>query len=402
MGGVPMSALLDFAEGTTSTYLNGPMGLVMEAVKNTYWFGRLIQGQRSKKKMISGGANIRQSIVFQDSASLETYLPGAPHAWNNPQRLKKLQAEWRYTMAHMSWIEQEILNNEIVQYGDDEARFCEFVNIRNEKEAICWASIWNGLENLLWQVPFSADMESADGTEPYSIEAFINEDTSGLFNPRTTPSTTWSTIETVDPTAAGITPKFTPQQGTYSSAVATGAGSENNIISSMDNMAELLTFEQPPTMAQYWEDPRYNKQMIVTTRRGRAIYKQLLRAGQDHFVAGPQDPAYPDPQYYGIPIQRASTLEGLALYRNNAGTGLLDEFTDAGGTAGRGPRFYFLNAEYLFPVFHARRYFYKYDVTKDHNVPDTWVLPIAVWYNLVCTSRQRQGILSPSSSVYTS
>ena len=43
-----------------------------------------------------------------------------------------------------------------------------------------------------------------------------------------------------------------------------------------DNMAEQLTFEQPPTMRQYWEDPRYNKQMIVTTRRGRAIYKNLL------------------------------------------------------------------------------------------------------------------------------
>ena len=390
MAGIPLSAFLDFAEGTTSTYVNGPMGLVMEAAKNTYWFGRLIQGQRSKKKMISGGANIRQSIIFQDSGTLETYLPGANHEWRNPQRLKKMQVEWRYTMAHMAWVEQEILNNEIVQYGDDEARFCEFVNIRNEKEAICWAAIWNGLENLLWQVPFPADMEAADGTEPFSIPAFINEDTTGLFNPRT--SAAFTTIETIDPAAASVAGKFQPQVVRYTSDAANNPG---NIISKMDEMSESLTFEQPPTMSQYWEDPRYNKQMIVTTRQGRTIYKQLLRQGQDHFVAGPQDPAYPDPQYYGIPVQRASTLEGLALYNSGAST-----LASEGAAADRGPRFYFLNAEYLYPVFHARRYFYKYDVTKHHNVPDTWVLPIAVWYNPICTSRQRQGILSPTSTVY--
>jgi hypothetical protein len=300
-------------------------------------------------------------------------------------------------MGHMSWVEQEIINNEIVAYGDDEARFCELVNLRNEKEAIAWGAIWNGLENLLWQVPFPTDMESVDGTEPYSIEAFINEGTTGLFNPIT--SAAFTTVEGITPGDAAVASRFQPQTASYSAPLVTDT--LTNVIAAFDNMSELLQYEQPPTMKQYWEDPRYNKQMIVTTRRGRAIYKSLLRASQDHFVAGPQDPAYPDPQYYGVPIQRASTLEGLALYRNNAGTALLDEFTDVGGTAGRGPRYYFVNAEYLYPVFHARRYFYKYDVTKHHNVPDTWVLPIAVWYNLICTSRQRQGLVSPSGSVYT-
>jgi len=240
-------------------------------------------------------------------------------------------------------------------------------------------------------------MESADGTEPNSIPFHVNEDTDGLFNPRT--SAAFTTKQGLNPTDAALAGRYEPQTATYS---ATGvAVTDNNIVVAFDDIAEKLTFEQPPTMQQYWEDPRYNKQMIVTTRRGRAIYKNLLRQYQDHFVAGPQDPAYPDPMYFGIPIQRASTLEGLALYRNNAGTGLLDEFTDAGGTAGRGPRFYFLNAEYLYPVFHARRYFYKYEVTKHHNVPDTWVLPIAIWFNLIATSYQRQGIVSPSGSVYT-
>lgn len=393
MSGVALSNFLDFVEGTTSTYVNGPMGLVLEAVKNTYWFGRLIQGQRSKKKMVSGGANIRHSVVFQDSGQFETYLPGGSHTWRNPQRLKKIQVEWRYTMGHMAWVEQEILNNEIIAYGDDEARFCEFVNIRNEKETIAWAAIWNGLENLLWQVPFPEDMESVDGTEPFSIPAMVNEFTNGLFDPQT--STAFTTLQGLTPSDASLAGRYAPQAETYSVSTVAPAAPDKNIIMAFDDISEKLSFEQPPTMAQYWEDPRYNKQMIVTTRRGRAIYKHLLRQSQDHFVAGPQDPAYPDPQYFGIPIQRASTLEGLALY--DAGATLGDEFA----ATNKGPRFYFLNAEYLYPVFHARRYFYKYDVTKHHNVPDTWVAPIAVWYNLINPSRQRQGIVSPSAAVYT-
>lgn len=394
MSGTALADFNDFVEGTGPTYVTGPMSLVNEAVENTYWFGRLLQGKKSKKKMIQGGANIRESIVFKDGGTFETYLPGQNHNWKNLQRLNKVQSEWRYTLAHMAWVEQEIINNEIISYGTEDARFHEYVNIRNEKETLMWSSIWNGLEALLWQVPFPADMEGTgtDATEPYSIPAIINEDTAGLFDPQT--SGAFTTIGGIDPTSSAVNGRFTPQQATYDTDTATGEG---GIFSSMDDLWEDLTFEQPPTMKQYWEDPRYNKQMIVTTKRGRSIYKRLLRSSQDHFIAGPQDPAYPDPQYYGIPIQRASVLEGLALY-DDGSSALADEF----GAADKGPRYYCVNAEYLYPVFHVQRYFYKYEVTKHHNVPDTWVMPVAVWYNLMFPSRQRQGILSPSGSVYTS
>ena len=399
MTGTALADFNDFVEGTGPTYVTGPMSLVNEAVKNTYWFGRLIQGKRSKKKMLQGGSNIRESMIFKDNGSFETYQPGASHSWTNPQRLQKVTVEWRYTMAHMSWVEQEILLNEIISYGTEDAKFHEYVNLRNEKETLMWTALWNGLEDLLWQVPFPAQMEGTAiaATEPFSIPAIVNENTDGLFDPLT--SAAFTALGGVDPTAAAVDNKFTPQQRTYSADSATLS---TGIFSNLDNLMDDVEFEQAPTMQQYWEDPRFNKFMIVTSTRGRSIYKTLLRSSQDHFVAGPQDPAYHDPQYYGIPIQRASTLDGLALYSNNAGTALLDEFTDAGGTAGRGPRYYCLNAEYLYPVFHTQRYFHKQDVTKHHNVPDTWVCPIQVWYNLMFPSRQRHGILSPSGSVYVS
>ena len=317
MSGTALSNFNDFVEGTGPTYVTGPKSLINEAVKNTYWFGRLINGAKAKKKMIQGGANLRESIVFDDNGTFETYLPGANHEWKNPQRLQKIQVEWRYTLSHMSWVEQEILNNEIVTYGTDDAKFHEYVNIRNEKETLMWTSTWNGLENLLWAQPNNSTMEAVDGSAPNSIPAFINQDDDGLWGSgwTTAPTGTYdsSTVEGLDPTASAVNSKFTPQFQGYDPA-NTDISTDANLLSAFDDVWMDLQFEQPPTMKQYWEDPRYNKQMIVTTKAGRSTYMRLLRGAQDHFVAGAQDPAYPDPMFNGIPVSRASTLESATLY----------------------------------------------------------------------------------------
>ncbi len=393
MVGTPLSQFNDFVEGTGPTYVTGPKSLINEAVKNTYWFGRLIQGAKSKKKMLQGGANIRENLVFQDNGTFQTYLPGQTHDWKNPQRLKKLQIEWRYTLAHMAWVEQEILNNEIISYGTNDARFQQYVDIRNEKEMLMWTSKWNGLEDLLWAQPDSSSMESTDGTEPYSIPAFINEEANGLWGQflGMSDSRTFTTVENLDPKDTSLSLRWQPQQASYSPAKNTAAdvGDPLFLMSAFDDIFQDVMFEQPPTMKQYWEDPRYNKFMIVTTKAGRSQFMRLMRLQQDHFIAGPQDASYPDPQFNGIPVQRASTLETAALY-NNAGSPVTEDNATSSGA-----RYYLVNSEYLYPVFHTQRYFYKHEVTKHHNVPDTWVCPVATWYNIICTSRQRQGIVSP-------
>lgn len=395
-GGNPLSEFNDFVEGTGPTYVTGPKSLVNEAVKNTYYFGRLMQGDVAATKMIQGGSDIRESIVFRDNGTHEYYAPGANHSWKNPQRLEKIRAYWRFSMAHMSWTEQEILLNERVAYGTDTARFHQYVDIRNEKELLMWTAKWNGMETQLWKEPDKAKMEGegAGFTEPYSIPAFINEDTDGLFARQS--SGTWTVVEGIDPTASDVDGKFTPQQLTYDSETLNDAG---NPLSMFDEMFQDVHFEQPSMHKQYWEDPRLNKQMILTTKVGRKAIMVLLRAGNTGgYVTGSQDAAYPDPLYNGIPVARVSELEVATLY-DDGSSGNTTEDTSA-GSAIAGPRFYWVNGNYLYPVFHRDRYFAKHEVTKHHNVPDTWVCPIATWYNVICTSRQRQGILSPSTDLY--
>jgi hypothetical protein len=392
MTGTALNQFNDFVEATGPTYVTGPRSLINEAVKNTYYFGQLASGDDQARKMIRGGADIRESLFFQDNGTFETYLPGAEHDWKNPQRLEKVKTYWRFCLAHMSWVEQEILLNERINYGSEEAKFQQYVEIRNEKEALMWTAMWNGLENLLWAEPNADTMEAEAGTEPFSIPAFLNEATNGLFLPLDG-GTNWTTVEGLDPTAASTDSKWKPQTATYSSEAV---NNQDNIISSLDELVQDVEFQIPTMHKQYFEDPTMNRQMILTTKKGRAAYAQLLREGQDHYVVGNQDPAYPDPQYYGIPIKRVSTLETATLYGNTSS----DDTVAEDSADNKGPRFYVINGNYMYPVFHQEMYFEKKEVTKHHNVPDTWVCPVSTWYNMICTSRQRQGILSPSGDRY--
>ena len=102
-------------------------------------------------------------------------------------------------------------------------------------------------------------MESEDGTEPYSIPAFVNEDTNGLFNPQA--SAAWTTVEGIDPTATGQT-LFKPAQRTYSSEAINDSA---NIIGQFDQMWKDVRFEMPPSYQEYFTSPAYNKQAIYTS-----------------------------------------------------------------------------------------------------------------------------------------
>lgn len=392
-GGSALSEFNDFVEGTGPTYVTGPQSLVNEAVKNTYYFGRFTEGEVAAKRMLQGGTDIRESVVFQDNGTFEFYAPGANHSWKNPQKLKKVQAYWRFAMTHMSWQDQEILLNEKIKYGDDAMRFQQFVDIRNEKEMLMWTAKWNGLEDALWAEPDKATMEGEGSglLSPYSLPAFINEDTNGLFARQS--SGTWTTVEGIDPTASDVDGKFTPQQLTYNTETQNDSG---NVLSMFDEMAEDVKFKRPTMHKQHFEDPTLSRQMILTTKTGKNAVQTLQRAGNTGgYVVGSQDAAYPNPLHGGVEIERVSTLETATLYNDGSSGNTTEALANV-----TGPRFYFVNGNYIFPVFHDERYFAKHEVSRQHNVPDTWVCPVASWYNVVCTSRQRQGILSPSTSLY--
>jgi hypothetical protein len=111
-------------------------------------------------------------------------------------------------------------------------------------------------------------------------------------------------------------------------------------------------------------------------------------------VAGQQDPAYPDPQFHGIPVTRASELETVEAYDGGSNVAVNEQ---SSGTATKvGPRYYWFNTECLYPVFHDEMYFKKGKVTESHNVPDTHVCPVSTWVNFFNPVRRKQGIVYPA------
>jgi hypothetical protein len=397
MSGTALNQFNDFVEATGPTYVTGPDALINDAQLNTYSFGSLMAGDTGKKKMIQGGSDIRESIVFEDNGTFKFTLPGQNQNWVNPQKLDKIKVNWRFSLAHMAWTRQEVLLNDRIKFGTDSARFHTYVDLRNEKEMLMWTSKWNGMERHMWAEPNTDTMEADGGLEPFSIPAFVNEGTSGLFDPLDGGSAAFTTVEGIDPTdpTLGRT-RFVPATRTYDSAAVNNDG---NIISIFDMMWKDVRFEMPPTMTSYFEDPKFNRQCIYTSRVGQSAYQQLLRQSQDAFVvAGRQDPSYADPMYYGIPIKWVSELDTATLYANTATTDTVSEAT----ADLIGPRYYWLNSQYLYPVFHDEMYFEKDEVSRHHNDPDTFVCPVATWYNIICTSRRRQGLVSPAADLYAS
>jgi len=164
-----------------------------------------------------------------------------------------------------------------------------------------------------------------------------------------------------------------------------------------------VKFQAPPTRQEYFESSSLNAQFIACSKLGITDYMTCLRNQQDMFAApSRQDPAFLKPTYGGIDLEYVSNLDTADIYRIDATT----LGTESEGTVGvdnttsvvahsAGPRYFWINANYIHPVFHTTRYFYRHPVMTHPNQPFTHVQPVDCWTNLVCTSRQRSGIVSP-------
>ena len=115
----------------------------------------------------------------------------------------------------------------------------------------------------------------------------------------------------------------------------------------------------------------------------------MLRDANDTLV-NKQDPAYNMPQYSGIDLIYVATLDDAAI------NGASADATE-GLASNNGYRYWWLNGNYMTPVYHARRYMEKHDPMRHPNQPFTTVQPVDCWWNLFCNSRQRQGIICPQA-----
>ena len=382
--GSALNTFNDFMDTTGPSFLSGADQIVNEAVKNNYLLRRFMRG-KGPSETVQGGAKIKDTIMFDDASTFQFYQPNDTFSWQNPQVLTEWEIDWRFSVDHMSWTDQEIELNTGGQGRN--SRHQTYKTLKRSKEQRLWTSLLNGCENALFTAPNSTTMEGAAGTVPYSLPCFIND--SG------TEMTGWSGhVQNINSTTY---PKWANKVGTMPGGTD-NTTRYNAMFAAFDNMWQDVKFVPPPSHQEYFENPEMNAMFIACSKKGHSEYVKALRASQDTFVtASRQDPAFMKPQFAGIDLEYVSELNDIAVY---------DDGTKTEGGAGQagsaptfiGPRYYFINANYMKYVYHTSRYMHSHPTMRHPNQPFTTVKPVDSWYNFVCRSRQRQGILEPSSA----
>lgn len=389
MAGSTLDQFTTFWESTGSTYKTGLNDMVNEAVKNTYTFPRL-QAAHSMEDMVQAGANIKDRIFFKVEDTTQRINPDEELSYVNNQTGVDWTVPWSILVAHTSWNKWELGLN--TGQMSNEAKIHLFKDVRRQKFQNLYTSLHNRLDAEMWATPDSTKMEVASGNAqaPYSIPVFVNEHADGI-PLNSDASTAFTTVMGITPGAANVDGKWKNQAETYTYDSSTALAT-TPLFTGMSKLMTQCKFDRLPKNPEF-SDKSTSPHFIGTSLTGLTNYENALRVNQDEFRVGRQDPDYPMPMFRGVPVDYIAELDTAALYANTGGTALVSE-SAADKT---GPRYYFLNGEYLRSVFHSDSYFEMVPVITPEKQPFNRVQLVDITNNLVCRSRQRQGILSPFS-----
>jgi hypothetical protein len=388
MAGTALENFTDFVKFTGPAYFTSASKFLNEAVKTTYSLPRFLKG-KGMDKVIQSGENIQDDVMYDEANTFQNYQPNAEFTWTQPQVATEMSIPWRFSIDHMSWTDHEVTLNMNSGFSREYANV-QYKKLRKKLEQRMWTSIVNGMEAKLWASPGTAgsqavDMEATTGSEQYSIPAFVTEDTTNYH----CANGTWTTIQTINPATET---KWRNQVSTYDYDDPDDTdGDADGLIDAFDEMLTKIRFIPPDFHKEHFEpqDLQMYRQAIFCSRGGLNQYKRLLRAANDTLVRK-QDASYNRPQFDGLDMVYVAQLDSLSHTwgTNTTAATELNYATD-------GYRYWWINGNYLTPVFHNERYFYKKDPFFLEKQPYTWVCPVDIWWNCFCQSRQRQGIVAP-------
>lgn len=395
MGSV-LSVFDDFMSSTDSAYLTKPTEVINEVVKNTYALGYMLKSGDTSISL-QGGKSIKWLSQMSDVATAHYYLPDDVESPTQPQSLVSFEVGWRFMRDNMAWNNETVMLN--VSAMDPNGRRTQIIDLKRQYEQAMWTSKINKMEAQLFAAPSMALMEtSATAKQPYSLAAWVNA------NANTMP---WDPAQTAWTTLAGklatTYTRYQNQTETYNGTqVAAVVGSTApHLFTGMRKLLNKTGFDRLPAKPEYSEKKSIPTRILCSLSYGQPQYEYALQCNNDwlRYVGG-QDPSYPNPTFQGIPVEGIKELDTATLYPNHSTIGSATALTAETTTTNviGGPRYYFLNFEYFKPVFHTEMYMYRHPVLTHPNQPSTHVIYVDTYYNVVCTSRQRQGILSPATN----
>lgn len=396
--GADLSAFGDLMLFQGPAFLSGADDLVNLANKRTFTMTRFIQG-KDIEEMIQGGSKIKDEVLFNAKSDYQHYKPNQSFDYSNPQVFTEWEVDWRFTTDNMQWTDHEIgLNSGEMSR---KAKIHRFKNLKRKLEMNQLTNFLNKMDSECWAVPNSTKMEGGSGTDPYSIPVFVNE-LSNASDPAAAATgkyATWTgNVMNLDPAFTGFAGgKWQNERASYSDVAS---ASTSNLFQALSLMFYRLHYDRLPRRPELGEASTWPN-FIATSLGGIIQYERLLRISQDFFLAGRQDPAFPNPTFRGVPLVYIDDLDTALIFPTGAAGALASESnagTWVGGTNKAGPRYFVLTGQYFVMVVHSERWFWKKRVELPRQ-PFNNVIVVDCWHNFLCRARNRQGIIYPTADI---
>lgn len=379
---------LDFLAITRTNKKSRYNQFLNEALNQSYLLSALIKAN-GMENVSQGGQKIVDFIQTGTNGSFSFYAPGDQQTPVATDTMKQIEGPWRFSSANYAFEnEEKALNEQDVD---------KFIRLMDAYESACVTDIVQGTEDSLWGVPSSNDMEATGGRKPYSIPVFINELTSSI------PSG-FTTVMGVNPSSV---PVWRNQQEGYTMSTIATAASATGLLTALLKMSEKVNFRPVPfgTAKKYQEDSKLSKLMIVTSVDGLVQYQNCLYNTNDK-TAKISDAGNPSWEYRGYPLMQVTALSYAGIY-SGAVAGTTDTVTHpiTGASITNAakigaPRYYFMNGEYLKPIFNKESFMddSREPMCVGVDRPNSYVKWFFNQQQLWCSSRKRHGIVYPSAT----
>lgn len=412
MSGTPLEEFTQLLASQGPAWMTSPEEMINEMVLRTYTWPRIKAG-KSMEDMVQGGDQIQDMIYLDLKSAYQRINPNVSLDYDNFQTGTIWRVDWSFACNHVGWTDQEVDLNKENFTGTYRAQ--KYKTVIRQKHQNLWTDTCNKIDAEFWAKPNADLMEVTSPTAPrvpYSIPVFINE-LSDASNPTATgvtglPSVTAADWSASASTVMGINPasktKWQNQRESYTFSTST-ALTAAGIFAPMSKLKYKVAFDRLPKHPEYSEK-RTQPHVIITNLAGMANYEYALRTNQDTFrgvgMTSGQDPDYDKPTFNGIPLDYIAALDTAEIFP----TGALEvlstwdstaNVTHAGSYGYAGPRYFFLNGDYLKMVVHSDHFLKLTSPFRPSNQPFSIAQVLDFWNNFICRSRMRQGILYPSA-----
>jgi len=373
-----IAAFNDFMLATREAPLSGTDQIQNEATKyRTYLLRKMLAGL-SKEKLLQSGTKIVDYIQLALTSTYQDYAPTQDFTFQASNSLTKIEVPWKFSLVSSNWTDHEI---ELNSGGDLKT---VFKTIKKVKEQEMMTALYEGMEDAFWATPDVVEMEggTATGKKPYSLRCFITP-TGGAPAAANggVVGADWTTVMTVNPTTLT---NWKNQVENYDGTSATTVRGTNGIIPAMDRMWLDTQFESPTDAQQYAQDTKINKTSILASKVGYSTLVDIMNSRNDRMLPaqGGNDLGYANGRitYHGMPISYIGALDTV----------------DATLDAAAKPNFRFVNFNYIYPIFHTKRYMTAIDLPNSARQPFSHGIIRDTWRNLWCSSRRSQGFVSAS------